>query len=76
MTRALTKAEAVAFRKRWQRVNAHEEEELHTASVELRWRQFITLLGWAHQLGWEASLGEGESEVRERWARLRKASRG
>lgn len=76
MTRPLTKAEARAFRRRWQRANAREEEELRSTSLEVKWRQFNTLLGWAHQLGWTAALGEGEAEVRKRWARLRKGYRG
>lgn len=76
MTRPLTKAEARAFRERWRRVNAREEEELRSTSLEVKLQQFNTLLGWAHQLGWAAALGEGEAEVRQRWARLRKAYRG
>ena len=76
MTRPLTKTEARAFRERWQRVNAREEEELRCTDLEVRWQQFNTLLRWAHQFGWTASLSEGEAEVRQRWARLRKACRG
>jgi hypothetical protein len=76
MTRSLTKAEARAFRKRWQRVNAREEEELRNTDLELKWQQFNTLLRWAHCFGWTAALGEGEAEVRQRWAQLRKACRG
>ena len=73
MTRPLTKAEARAFCERWQRVNAREEEELRSTGLETKWQQFNTLLGWAHQLGWAAALAEGEAQVRQRWARLRKA---
>jgi hypothetical protein len=76
MTPSLTKAEARAFRERWQRVNAREQEELRATSLETRWQQFNTLLSWAHQLGWAVALGEGEAEVRQRWAQLRKACRG
>jgi hypothetical protein len=76
MTRSLTKAEARAFRARWQRVNAREEEELRSTSMEVKWQQFNTLLAWAHRLGWADALGEGEAEVRQRWAQLRKACRG
>ena len=75
MSRALTKAEAKAFRQRWQRVNAREEEELRSTCLEVKWQQFNTLLAWTHQFGWAAALGEGEAEVRHRWARLRKACR-
>jgi hypothetical protein len=73
MARRITKAEARAFRERWQRVNAREEEELRSTSLEVRWQQFNTLLCWAHQFGWTEALREGEEEVRERWVRLRKA---
>jgi hypothetical protein len=76
MSQSLTKVEARAFRERWQLVNAREEEELRSTSLEERLQQFNTLLGWAHELGWAAALGEGETEVRKRWARLRKAHRG
>jgi hypothetical protein len=76
MTRPLTKAEARAFRRRWQRVNDRAEEELRSTSLEVKLQQFNTLLAWAHDLGWAATLGEGEAEVRQRWARLRKACRG
>jgi hypothetical protein len=75
MTRPLTKAEARAFRDRWQRVNAREEAELRCTNPEVKWQQFNTLLRWAHQLGWAAALGEGETDVRQRWARLRKTCR-
>ncbi len=76
MARPLTKAEARAFRERWRRVNAREAEELRSTPLEVKLQQFNTLLGWAHQLGWAEALSEGEAEVRERWARLRKAYRG
>lgn len=73
MKEKLSKAEARAFRERWRLVNSREEQELQSSSPELRWRQFLTLLGWAREFGWTESLSEGEAEVRERWARLRKA---
>jgi hypothetical protein len=72
----LTKAQAQAFRKRWQRVNAREVEELRSTGVDVKWRQFLTLLGWSRRPEWAAALAEGETEVRQRWARLRKAYRG
>jgi len=76
MVHPLTKAEARAFRERWRRVNARETEELRSTPLEVRLQQFNTLLSWTHQLGWAAALAEGGAEVRERWARLRKAYRG
>jgi hypothetical protein len=76
MPHPLTKTETRAFRDRWRRVNRREEEELRSTSLEIRLQQFNTLLGWAHAFGWMAALGAGEAEVRERWARVRKAHRG
>ncbi len=76
MTRVMTKAEARAFRDRWKKVNAREAEELRSTSLDVRWQQFNTLLRWAHEFGWTVCLAEGEDEVRQRWARLRKAHRG
>jgi hypothetical protein len=69
----LTKAQARAFRRRWQCVNAREEEELSSTSLEVKWQQFNTLLRWAHLFGWAATLDEGTDEVRQRWARLRRS---
>lgn len=76
MIRPLTKAEATAFRERWKRVNDREIEELRSTPIEVKLQQFNTLLAWAHQLDWTEKLSEGENEVRQRWARLRKAYRG
>jgi hypothetical protein len=72
----LTNAQARAYRDRWQRVNAVELEEMRSTDIELRWRQFNTLLAWGRRPEWAAVLEEGEAEVRQRWARLRKAERG
>jgi hypothetical protein len=71
MSRPLTRAEARAFRRRWQLVNAREVEELRNTDLDVKWRQFNTLLAWAQQLGWTEALREGDEEVRQRWVRLR-----
>jgi hypothetical protein len=71
----MTKAEAKAWKARWQLVSEYEKEELRRAPPELRLKQFSTLMGWARQLGWCDALREGEAEVRERWANLRRAYR-
>lgn len=72
----MTKAEARAFQERWRIVNAREAEELRNTSLEVRWQQFCALLQWAKEFGWTDALAEGEEEVWQRWARLRKAYRG
>ena len=76
MPQLMTKKEALAYCKRWQRVKAIEIAELRSRSMDLKWKQFNTLLKWAKQLGWSESLRQGEAEVWARWARLRKANRG
>lgn len=73
MAGLISKKEALAFRKRWRRVNAHEIEEMRAASLELKWQQFNSLLALGRELGWTEELRKGEAEVRERWVRLRKA---
>jgi hypothetical protein len=76
MSRRLSKAEARAFRARWRLVNDREELELRSTPANVKLLQFNTLLAWAREFGWTTDLGEGEAEVRLRWARLRKADRG
>ncbi|MBI1831418.1 MAG: hypothetical protein HYR84_08210 [Planctomycetes bacterium] len=74
MPSKLTKAQARAFKKRWKLVNEREKEELRTTSIEVKWRQFNTLLRWAQAFDWSFELAEAAA-VRERWMRLRKAYR-
>ncbi len=67
----MSKAETAAFRKRWQRINALEQEELRNASVELKFRQLAALMASVDAFGWRQALEEGVQEVRERWRLLR-----
>lgn len=74
--RRITKVEARALQERGRFLSAFEIEELRRTPLEVRLRQFFTLLGWAREFGWEEKLSEGVDEVRERWVRLWKAYRG
>ncbi|HEY9072817.1 MAG TPA: helix-turn-helix domain-containing protein [Desulfobaccales bacterium] len=67
----LTRGEALAFRKRWETVNAAEGEELATTPVSQKFRQLAALLISAKKLGWTEALGAEEDRVRERWSKLR-----
>jgi hypothetical protein len=49
---------------------------MRSTSIDVKWQQFNTLLRWAYEFGWNESLAQGEAEVRQRWARFRKALRG
>lgn len=73
MRRPMTRAEAQAFRARWQLVNDAEREELRATPMAVKARQLGTLMGWAGQLGWTESRAAEEQVIRERWQRLRKA---
>ena len=69
----LTKEEAYAFRKRWELVNAAEIEELRRTSLSKKMQQLASLMLSVKELDWHKALSEGESELRERWNRLRMA---
>ena len=69
----ITKAEARAFKERWKLVNAAERKELRSTPVELKFQQVAVLMASAKHLGWARALAAEETEVRNRWNRLRKA---
>ena len=71
--RKMTREEALAWKARWELVNAAEREELRTDSLEHKMRQLASLMASVEPLGWREALREGEEEVRARWVRLRKA---
>jgi len=68
----LTKGEAQAYKKRWETVNAAENEELASTPVADKFRQVAALLASAGKLGWTETLVAEDEQVRDRWARLRK----
>ena len=76
MQRPLTKAEAEAYRLRWQLVNDAEREELRNTSDEQKFRQLAVLMASCDALGWTEQLAQEEEDVRALWIRLRKIYRG
>lgn len=66
----LTKEEALAFKRRWQAVNAAEKYELASTPVADKFRQVAALLVSADKLGWNRPRSQDEEAVQERWARL------
>jgi hypothetical protein len=76
MPRRMTKAQAKAWKARWEAVNQFEREELRRTRPEVKLRQLAALMLTARALGWEEKLSEGTEEVRERWRRLQKAYDG
>lgn len=73
MKRQMTKEEAAVFTRRWDLVNAAEQEELRSTTAAVKFRQLAALMASVDELGWTESLREEEAEVRERWIKLRKA---
>ena len=71
--RQITKADAVAFRKRWKMVNAIQEEELRALSADEKLGQLAMLMTLAKELDWTEPLEGEASKVRNRWNELRKA---
>jgi hypothetical protein len=72
----ITKEDAEEYRRRWREVNAAEREELRAMPVELKVRQFFSLMCLGRRMGWNAALGAEEEVVRERWLRIRKCCHG
>ncbi len=74
--RKITKEEALAFKKRWEEVNAFELEELKNTPPSRKVKQLATLMRWVKDFGWQNALKEGEDVVRERWIKLNRIYHG
>lgn len=72
MRARITNAEAKAFRDRWEAVNAAEREELLKTPIRHKLLQLAALMATAEKMGWTETLAKEETEVRDRWNRLRK----
>lgn len=72
MKRQMTTAEGKAFKEKWAAVNAGELKELRATTIEWKAMQLIALMSSVGRLGWGKALAGEESEVRQRWNRLRK----
>ncbi len=71
----ITRADAVAFRRRWKIVNALEIEKVRALSPDEKLDQLSTLMALAKELDWTAALEREASKVRNRWNKLRKVYR-
>lgn len=67
----ITPYEAAAFRARWQVVAGAQRAELRALTVETKLTQLNALARLAKQLNWTDT--QGDSEIYERWVRLRSA---
>ena len=69
----VSRAEAEAYRARWQLVNQAEIEELRNTPLEVKLRQLAALMASVNQMGWTEAMASEVDEVREKWRRLRAA---
>lgn len=76
MRRRMKKAEARAFRRRWEAVNAVERRELRKTPIARKLRQLNALMAWGRDFGWTEPRVDGAAEVRRRWKRLFQVYRG
>ncbi len=75
MKRALSKAEAQAWMRRWRAVNEFQRQELRRVTVETKARQLAAMMRMALALGWQTSTDEELDRVRALWVQLKKTAR-
>ncbi len=69
----MTKEEALAYKERYEAVNALEIEELRSMSDTEKLSQVAALMASVDQMGWRKALAAEEEEVRDLWVRLKRA---
>ncbi|MFQ5677662.1 MAG: hypothetical protein ACE5G1_17365 [bacterium] len=72
----LTKEQALAFRKRWQMVNAAESKELRKTTLAEKLQQTAALMTSGQALRWNDAIDSDEARLWERWQQLREKYRG
>jgi len=72
---AITPKDAHAYLDRWSAVKDLETEALRKTSMETKARQLSALMLSRKLFGQDPERESGVREVRERWARIRQASR-
>jgi len=73
---AMTPEEARAYFERWGLVRDVEAAELRRATIETKFQQLAALMASRHLFGPEPDRAMQVREVRDRWARLRRALGG
>ncbi len=71
MKNQITKAEARAFQKRWDLVNAEEIKQLRRTPMARKLQQLNALFACGEYFGWREPHSNGAEEVRKTWMKLR-----
>ena len=67
-----TKSDLKFYRERWKAVEEIERQELRTSTVRTNWRQLNSILRRSIRIGLARGDDDGEMEIFNRWAVLRK----
>lgn len=72
----ITTQQAQSYLDRWKSVRDREADEWRKSSMETRFRQISALVSSRSLFGQDQDREGRVAKVRERWARIRKASNG
>jgi len=67
-----TKTDLKSYRERWKAVEEIERQELRASTVQTNWKQLNSILRRSVRLGIVRGDDDGEMEIFNRWAALRK----
>jgi hypothetical protein len=69
----MTKAQALAYMRRWRAVNRFQAEESRNSPVTIRFRQLSALFFSAKAFNWDKQLAAEDAVAHAWWSRLQKA---
>lgn len=72
----MDKSQAVAFLRRWSRVNKYEKKELQKTSFEKKIIQLSVLMNSVKEFNWDDLLKAEEYDAYSRWNKLRRLASG
>jgi len=67
----MTRDQALDWKRRMERLNAFEREELRRTSPDTKLRQLVSLMHTVSALGWYEALSSEDKAVRALWKKLR-----
>ncbi len=76
MQKAITRAQAKDFKKRWKAVNLFQRKELKETPLDQKLQKLAALMASAKALKWDEALLTEEEQIRERWKRLKGLANG
>ena len=68
---SMTRTQALAYKKRWQLVEEHEQMQLNQQTVDEKFEILAMLYTSAKELGWSELLQQEDAAVWKKWQQLR-----